>query len=166
MKMDKKKFCRVMRVFVLFIIFAVFFHLGYGFSQVGGDSMSPSFKDGQRLLVDEWTYKFFKPEKGEVVILVDPEKGGGKLVKRVIAAGGDTVQIKYGKIFLNGSELKDEFSNIAIIFYVNEEKTLWFNEDINKIKVPKGCVWVMGDNRESSWYGMVKISKIQGRVIR
>jgi len=166
MKIDKKRFCRVMRIFVLFIIFAVFFHLGYSFSKVEGDSMTPTFRDGQRLLVDEWTYKFFKPEKGEVVILKDPEKKGDKLVKRVIATEGDTVQIKYGKIFLNGSELKDEFSNEAIIFYVNKEETLWFNENINEIKIPKGYIWVMGDNRKSSWYGLVKIAKIQGRVMK
>ena len=128
--------------------------------------MDPTFRDGQRLLIDEWTYKFFNPEKGEVIILKDPEEKREELVKRVIATGGDTVQIKYGKIFLNDSELKDSFSNKAIIFYINEEMTLWLNENGKKIKVPKGYVWVMGDNREMSWYGLVKVSDIQGKVLR
>ena len=164
--MNKKKFCRIVRIFFLFIVFSVIFHLGYSFSKIEGNSMEPTFKDGQRLLIDEWTYKFFNPEKGEVVILKDPEKREDELVKRVIATEGDTIQIKYGKIFLNNSEFKDSFSDKAIIFYVNEEMTLWFNENGKKIKVPKGCVWVMGDNREISWYGIVKNSEIQGKVIR
>jgi signal peptidase I len=166
MKIDNKNFCRIARVFFLFIVFSVIFHLGYSFSKVEGDSMNPTFKDGQRLLVDEWTYKFFNPERGEVVILKDPEEKGDELVKRVIATEGDVVQIKYGKIFLNGSEFNDPFSGEAIIFYVNEEMTLWFNENGKETKVPKGYVWVIGDNREMSWYGMVKVSKIQGKILR
>ena len=155
-----------MRIFILFLVFAIFFHLGYSFSKVEGDSMDPTFRNGQKLLIDEWTYRFFKPEKGEIVILKDPDRNGDELVKRIIAIEGDVVQIRYGKIFLNDHEFKDKFSNEAIIFYVNKEETLWFNENGNKIKVPKGYVWVIGDNRESSWYGLVKLSKIQGRVIR
>ena len=166
MKINNKKFCRIIRIFLLFVIFSVVFHLGYSFSKVEGNSMDPTFRDGQRLLIDEWTYKFFNPEKGEVIILKDPEEKREELVKRVIATGGDTVQIKYGKIFLNDSELKDSFSNKAIIFYINEEMTLWLNENGKKIKVPKGYVWVMGDNREMSWYGLVKVSDIQGKVLR
>jgi len=166
MKMDKKRFCRVMRIFVLFLVFSVFFHLGYSFSKVEGNSMDPTFINGQRLLVDEWTYNFFNPEKGDVVILKDPEEKGDELVKRVIAIEGDTIQIKFGKIFLNDTELKDPFSYKSIIFYVNEEETLWLNENGNKIKVPKGHVWVIGDNREVSWYGLVKISEIQGKILR
>jgi signal peptidase I len=155
-----------MRIFFLFVVFSVFFHLGYSFSKVEGNSMEPTFIQGQRLLVDEWTYRFFRPEKGEVVILRDPEEKRDELLKRVIAVEGDTVQIKYGKIFLNDHELKDDFSNIAIIFYINEEETLWLNENGNKIKVPKGYVWVIGDNREASWYGLVKVSEIHGKIIR
>jgi len=166
MKMKKDRSCRDMRIFFLFIVFSVFFHLGYSFSKVEGSSMDPTFKQGQRLLVDEWTYRFFRPEKGEVVILSDPEEESDELLKRVIAIEGDTVQIKYGKIFLNDHELKDEFSGIAIIFYINKGETLWFNENGSKVKVPKGHVWVIGDNRESSWYGLVKVSKIRGKVMR
>ena len=164
--MDKKKFCRIMRIFTLFVVFAIFFHLGYSFSKIEGNSMDPTLSHGQRLLVDEWTYKFFSPEKGEIVILKDPEKKEDELVKRIIATEGDTVQIKWGKIFLNDYEFKDSFSNKAIIFYVNKEETLWFNENGNKIKVPKGYVWVIGDNREISCYGLVEISKIQGKILR
>lgn len=155
-----------MRIFILFLVFAIFFHLGYSFSKVEGNSMDPTFRNGQRLLIDEWTYRFFEPEKGEVVILKDPDERDDELVKRIIAVEGDTVQIKFGKIFLNSHELEDEFSHEAIIFYVNKEETLWFNENGNKVKVPKGHVWVIGDNRESSWYGLVKISQIQGKVLR
>ena len=63
--------------------------------------MYPTFKDGQKLLVDEWTYKFFLPEKNEIIILGDPDEEGDELVKRVIAVSGEKVQIKWGKIFVN-----------------------------------------------------------------
>ena len=127
--------------------------------------MHPTFKDGQKLLVDEWTYKFFLPEKNEIIILGDPDEEGDELVKRVIAVSGEKVQIKWGKIFVNDEEVKDDFSNVSIIFYVDEKMTLFFNENEGEFKVPKGYVWVIGDNRKSSWYGLVSLEEIHGKVI-
>tara|TARA_B100000959_G_C14657437_1_gene490981 strand:+ start:67 stop:606 length:540 start_codon:yes stop_codon:yes gene_type:complete len=173
------KFCRKFRVFILFIVFAIVFHFGYSFSKVEGDSMFPTFKDGERLLVDEWTYRFFNPEKGDVVIMKDPEEKGDKLVKRVIATGGDTIQIKEGFLYLNEKRLKDSFSNIKILIYLvdeNDNRLKYWNgpdvgqdvielENNGQRKIPEGYVWVIGDNRESSWYGLIKVSKISGKII-
>jgi len=156
---------RKVRIFALFCLFAVIFHLGYSWSEVQGDSMYPTLKDGQKLLVDEWTYKFFLPEKNEIIILGDPDEEGDELVKRVIAVSGEKVQIKWGKIFIDDEELKDDFSDISIMFYLDEEMTLFFNENENEFKVPEGYVWVIGDNRESSWYGLVSLEEIHGKVI-
>jgi signal peptidase I len=156
---------RKVRIFALFCLFAVIFHQGYSWSRVQGDSMYPTLKDGQKLLVDEWTYKFFLPEKNEIIILGDPDEEGDELVKRVIAVSGEKVQIKWGKIFIDDEELKDDFSDVSIIFYLDEEMTLFFNENENEFKVPEGYVWVIGDNRESSWYGLVSLEEIHGKVI-
>ena len=131
-----KNLSRKVRIFTLFCVFAVVFHQGYSWSEVRGDSMYPTFKDGQKLLVDEWTYKFFLPEKNEIIILVDPDK-----------------------------EVKDDFSNARIIFYLDEEMNLFFNENEGEIEIPKGYIWVIGDNRESSWYGLVSLKEIHGKVI-
>ncbi len=160
-----KNLNRKVRVFILFCVFAVVFHQGYSWSEVRGDSMYPTFKDGQKLLIDEWTYKFFLPEKNEIIILGDPDEEGDELVKRVIAVSGEKVQIKWGKIFVNDKEVKDDFSNARIMFYLDEEMDLFFNENENEFKVPKGYVWVIGDNRESSWYGLVSLKEIHGKVI-
>ena len=43
--------------------------------------------------------------------------------------------------------------------------TLFFNENEGEFEVPKGYVWVIGDNRESSWYGLVSLKEIHGKVI-
>ncbi len=158
-------FKRKIRIFSLFCIFALLFHLGYSWSEISGNSMYPTFKNGQKILIDEWTYKFFLPEKNEVVILGDPDEEGDELVKRVVAVSGEKVQIKFGKIFVNDEEVKDDFSDVRIIYYLDEEMTLFFNENEGEFKVPKGYVWVIGDNRESSWYGLVLIKDIHGRVI-
>ena len=160
-----KNLKRKARIFALFCIFAVVFHQGYSWSEVQGDSMYPTFKDGQKLLVDEWTYRFFLPEKNEIIILGDPDEEGDELVKRVIAVSGEKVQIKWGKIFVNDKEVKDDFSNARIIFYLDEEMNLFFNENEGEIEVPKGYIWVIGDNRESSWYGLVSLKEIHGKVI-
>ena len=74
------------------------------------------------------------------------------LLKRIIALEGDSVEIKKGLIYVNGLRITGKFSNDEI------------PEDKNKMTVPKDCVWVIGDNRSLSWYGLVKIENIVGTV--
>ncbi|QZY55239.1 signal peptidase I [Crassaminicella profunda] len=80
------------------------------------------------------------------------------LIKRVIAIPGDELLIQNGKVYVNGEELKEN--------YINGDTT---SGDVQIDKIPKGKIFVMGDNRENSLdsrkLGLVDISKIQGKAL-
>ncbi|MFE3325609.1 signal peptidase I [Streptomyces sp. NPDC059176] len=163
---------------------------------IPSDSMMDTLQRGDRVLVDKLTPWFgSEPQRGEVVVFHDP--GGWldgaeapepnavqkflsfiglmpsseekDLIKRVIAVGGDTVECKRGgKVMVNGKSL-DETS------YIRPGSTPCDDNPFGPVKVPKGSIWVMGDNRQNSLdsryhqelpgNGTVKNDEVVGRAI-
>ena len=82
---------------------------------------------------------------------------------------GETIEIKNGEIYLNNKKLIDPFGQGRKIIYKftdfsgNELDFLLANED--KIVIPVHCVWLIGDNRESSWFGFLPVGNIKGLVV-
>ncbi|PIR05232.1 MAG: signal peptidase I [Candidatus Liptonbacteria bacterium CG11_big_fil_rev_8_21_14_0_20_35_14] len=73
---------------------------------VSGDSMEPNFSNGNYLLVDEVTYRFREPERGEVVVFRYPGDNKVFYIKRIIGLPGETVTVKDNKVMvLNKSEI-------------------------------------------------------------
>ena len=110
---------------------------------VDGHSMVPSLQDGDRLLVTtsllSGEYKY-----GDIVIIQKGAFAGGEpIVKRVIATGGQTVDIDFetGAVYVDGALLEED--------YINE---LTFVEEGTEfpLTVPEGSIFVMGDNRNHS----------------
>ena len=123
---------------------------------VKGDSMLPTLHNGDRLLLsclsDEYT-------QGDIVVIdrytEDP------LVKRIIATEGDVVSIADGEVYVNGQQLTESYTQGTTI-----------NKDFDEpATVPKGCVFVMGDNRSDSLdsrvdeIGMISVKDIVGKVL-
>lgn len=83
-------------------------------------------------------------------------------IKRIIAVEGDHLEIKDGKVYLNGEQLKEDYLDDGVTTNMG---TYGLYSDII---VPKGCVFVMGDNRahstDSRCFGCVPVSKIEGKV--
>lgn len=108
---------------------------------VEGSSMVPTLQDGDRLLLYSVGYT---PEAGDVVVLTKDSFLETPIVKRVIAVGGQTVEIDYEDrcVRVDGAELDEP--------YINElmEQPYWDQSDV--IEVPEGSVFVMGDNRNHS----------------
>ena len=81
-------------------------------------------------------------------------------IKRVIALPGEHIQIKDGKVYINGEELKED--------YLQEETYAEGGQFIDLI-VPEGTVFVMGDNRDDSgdsrMFGCIPYEKIEGKVV-
>ncbi len=108
---------------------------------VVGTSMLPSLHDGEKMLVSGL---FYRPKAGDVVVFKKDEYDPSKsLVKRVIATEGQEVNIDFenGIVYIDGTPLSEPY--IADLTY----NKLDF---IGPKKVPKGCVFVMGDNRNAS----------------
>ena len=150
---------------------AWFFFFGhkYQFIYNHGSSMEPTIQDSEWLVVQKagkW-----KPSRFDVVIV---KTDGEKLVKRIMATEGENVTIKNGKLYINGKELKEPYSKGDVTYWLEPEEEratkpkkewLFFNVDENIGLIPKGYVFVIGDNRELTWYGVVKEEGIQALVI-
>ena len=137
--------------------------------------MEPTHSNGDILIIEKSRFLGgnWKPDRTDVVVIRDKESGDD-LTKRVIALEGETVIIKNGYIYVDGKKIKDIWSNGNIIFYTEDKETrdkkpkhewLFLNTNSQPTKVPEGCVWVIGDNREISWYGVLPIKEIKGIVI-
>ena len=109
---------------------------------VSGDSMEPNFSDGNYLLVDELTYRFREPERGEVIVFRYPENDSIFYIKRIVGLPGETIKIKHGEVtVLNGDNQGGEI--IKELYLPGSAKTSGEVE----IKIKEGQYFVMGDNR-------------------
>lgn len=120
----------------------VIFTFGIRLIGVEGHSMVPTLQEGDRLLVaNPMFYNDFK--YGDIVVLTKESFLSEPIVKRVIAVGGQTVDIDFdsGSVYVDGMLLKED--------YINE---LTFTTDGTEfpVTVPEGSVFVMGDNRNHS----------------
>ncbi len=146
-------------VLIFFVIVFIFFMRLIG---VDGSSMFPTLEDHNVMLTSNWGYK---PERGDIVVLNKESFWNGlPIVKRIIALGGDEININFdtGEVWVNG-ELLDEP-------YIAEPTRKKEDVDFPQI-VPEGCVLVMGDNRNgstdsrNSLLGMVDERYILGHVL-
>lgn len=88
--------------FVIMLLLNVFV---FNLSMVKGQSMQPTLEEQERLFVDKLVYRFQHPKRGEVVVLKDPSVDADRkpfLVKRIVAVPGDTVEVRDGRLLLNG----------------------------------------------------------------
>ena len=82
---------------------------------VKGESMIPNFHDQEYLIVDEISYRFIAPERGQVIVFRYPRNPQEYFIKRIIALPGEEVQIKDGKVIVyneanpNGFALDEKY---------------------------------------------------------
>lgn len=109
---------------------------------VSGPSMEDTLQNGDALLV--WTLGY-SPRQGDIVVLTQPSYQRDSIVKRVIATGGQTVDIDYAAntVYVDGVPLEEEYIKEAM-------RVPGYGEGNNHLTVPEGCLFVMGDNRNES----------------
>lgn len=139
-------------VFVVLIFYVLF--IG---TRVDGDSMEPTFINGDRLLM---TRGYHNPRRGDVVVFAATDDFGkrAKLMKRVVAIAGDTVLVVQDTAWING---KQE-SGYPLI------KSSQDPANAGPFTVPKNTVYVLGDNRpisyDSRMLGSIPLKVVKGRV--
>ena len=112
---------------------------------VDGDSMYPTLHNGDLLLLQSVGYE---PKQGDVVVLTKEfDASDGPIVKRVIAVGGQTVDIDYeaGTVSVDGQVLDEPYINPEEIMAPPSNY-----EHATHVEVPEGSIFVMGDNRNHS----------------
>ena len=143
--------------------------------KIPSGSMIPTLLVGDRLMVNKLRYGpkirftdqrlpgFSKPRRGDIIVFIFPEDPKRDFIKRLIAFGGETVEIKDGDIFINGRRVEDPVINK--IYYYNRGD---YGQEGQVVKVPEGQVYVLGDNSASShdsrFWGFVPQANIVGRA--
>jgi len=127
---------------------------------IPSESMTPTLKVHDRVLVNKLSYKLHDVHRGDIVVFAAPphaDPGIDDLVKRVIGLPGDTVEARGGHIYINGKILEEKY-------LPDDVRTLAFDP----VKVGPDSYWVMGDNRgnskDSRSFGTIKKHQIVGRV--
>jgi signal peptidase I len=125
---------------------------------IPSESMVPTLEVGDRIFVNRFIYRFFEPERGDIVVF-DSQETDDELVKRVVAVPGDRVRVRNGNLRVNGDFPYEPY---AVPMQFPD------GSDFGPTRVPKGEVFVMGDNRpnshDSRYFGPVPIEDIQGEA--
>ncbi|MDE6074896.1 MAG: signal peptidase I, partial [Clostridia bacterium] len=106
-----------------------------------------------------YAFRTSNPKRGDIVVIETDTK---TIIKRVIALGGDTVELKEGVLYLNGEEVEES--------YVSEENNTPSENSYAQIVVPEGTMFCLGDNRDvsvdsrSETYGCMPVSWTAGVV--
>jgi signal peptidase I len=150
-------------------------------------SMIPQLNIGDRVVVSKLSYDLHDPNRGDIIVFDAPPRAPGvttkskgtglgrvvrdvfesigvlqpsteEYIKRVIALPGETVQGKDGHVFINGQELVEPYLPPGTL-----------TSDFGPVTVPKGGLWVMGDNRSNSSdsrvFGTIRRRTVVGRAI-
>lgn len=125
--------------------------------------MEPNFENGDYLIVDEISYRFHDPQRGDVVVFKYPYDLSQRYIKRIIGLSGEMVEIKDGKIIIineKGSQTLDESK------YLSFSLQTWGNETFD---VGQEEYFVLGDNRsvsaDSRSWGLLPRNDIIGKVV-
>ncbi|MEX2054493.1 MAG: signal peptidase I [Candidatus Colwellbacteria bacterium] len=134
----------LLEVLEVVIVAAVSIYLIYAFIaqpfKVDGKSMEPNFSTGDYLIVDEITYRFRDPARGEVVVLNNPTNDSEFFIKRIIGLPGEEVIVSDNKVFVGGKQLSEE--------YLSNGTRM---ADTPPFQLGADEYFVMGDNRPSSF---------------
>jgi signal peptidase I len=128
---------------------------------IPSESMVPTLKVGDRVLVNKLSYKLHDPRRGDIVVFKAPpaaETADIKdLVKRLVGLPGDTIEGKRGRIYINGRVLSEPYLPDGV-------KSRTFGPE----KVPPDSYFMLGDNRQyskdSTFFGPIKRNQLIGRV--
>lgn len=122
---------------------------------VKGASMEPNFFDHEYLIIDEITYRFRNPMRGEIIVFRYPRDPREYFIKRIVGLPGETVEIKNNEIYING-ELLDES-------YIDVE-----TRGDDRVNLGPREYFLLGDNRSASLdsriFGPINVDAIIGRV--
>lgn len=124
---------------------------------VEGLSMQPTLEHHERLLVNKFVYNFREPAPGDVIVFsYSPDRD---FIKRVIATGGDTVEIDQRGVYVNGELQREDYTKNTNM------------SDFGPTTVPENHFFVLGDNRDNSMdsrepsVGHISFERVKGKAV-
>jgi len=148
--------------------------------KIPSGSMIKTLLIGDHILVNKMAYgirnpvtrsswaRFGTPKRGDVIVFIYPLDRSKDFIKRVIGVGGDTVEIRNKKVYVNGKLFPDppgvQHTDPRIF-----PASLQPRDNFGPVKVPKGYLFVMGDNRDQSYdsrfWGFVPVKDVRGKAL-
>lgn len=145
--------------------------------KIPSGSMIPTFEVGDRIFVNKFIFgaripftdirfpELKQPKRGDIVVFVSPEPPKRDFVKRLIALGGEKVEIKDGNIYIDGSRITGPDSVNSNYYYARGD----YAKEGVAVTVPKDCFFVLGDNsansRDSRYWGFVPKKNLIGKAM-
>jgi signal peptidase I len=127
-------------------------------------SMEQTLQINDMVLVDELAYRFWSPARDDIIVFRPPEEanmGDKDLIKRVVAVGGDTLEIKDNALYINNQRQEEPF------IYRDSPMGLGMG-DFGPVTIPPGNVFCMGDHRSNSddsrYWGTLPVKNIIGKA--
>ena len=136
-----------------------------GTYEIPSGSMLDTIQIGDRVFSEKVSYYFRDPEQGDIITFADPENPQRTLIKRVIAVGGQTVDLKDGYVYVDGKKLDEPYTEGKQSLPLNTAHGVSITYPYT---VPDGYLWVMGDNRtnsaDSRYFGAVSKDSVTGHA--
>ena len=146
--------------------------------KIPSGSMKPTLLIGDHILVNRFIYgikiPYFRktvlpvgdPKRGDVVVFIYPEDRSKDFIKRVVGIGGDTIEIRNKKIYLNSLPDNDTHGVYTDDFII--PGSIQPRDNFGPVTVPRGSIFVMGDNRDQSYdsrfWGFVDLKDVLGKA--
>jgi signal peptidase I len=154
------------------VILLISFVLVFGFVRpvvaspfyVGSESMVPTLKVWDRVLINKLAYDLEEPRRGDIVLFESPDGGEEPLIKRVVGLPGDRLELRKGDLFINGKRVEESYLERRSCAR-RMPKTCSFGPKT----VPQDHVFMMGDNRtnslDSRFFGPVPEENLIGEAL-
>lgn len=153
--LDAIIFAAVLSLLIITFVVQAFF--------IPSGSMEPTLAVGDRILVSKFIYHFRPVRRGDVIVFHYPLNPGKDFVKRVVALGGETVELRDGVVVINSSPITELYPTALS----GGERTCTSN--YGPQKVPLGHIFVLGDNRcnseDSRFFGFVPDENVIGNAL-
>lgn len=135
--------------------------------RIPSSGMERALLPGDHLVADLKHYASQKPKRGDVIVFIYPSDRTKDFLKRVVAVGRDTIEIRDKKVLLNGKEISEPYARHF------DKRTIPGamipRDNMGPLTVPKGCLFVMGDNRDfshdSRFWGFVDLKDVKGKAL-
>ena len=176
----------ILYIVAAFVIASLIQSEVFALTEVNMESMRTTLTPGDKLIMNKLAYRWNEPKKGDIIIFLkdEPEVGfsgrlsvylsdvskklngefrRNRLIKRVIAVAGDKIEIRDNTVYVNDKEAIEPFARID----PDENKVV--NGVMEATVVPKGKIFVMGDNRgksmDSRSFGFVDLTWVEGKAV-
>ncbi len=153
--LDASIFAALLSLLIITFVVQAFF--------IPSGSMEPTLQIGDRILVSKFTYRIGEIHRGDVIVFHYPLNPGKDFVKRVVALGGETVELRDGVVLINRAPIQELYPTAL----TGGDRACTSNYGPQKI--PDDQLFVLGDNRcnseDSRFFGFVPDENVVGKAM-